>query len=685
MVAKNHGPLLLTSPKVPRQTQPVCATFRYHLFGALGTVMRVSLMNEDKAEEGHRRVVYQSFIFHAGRTTVDRWFTVQRNLNMNAEFNTYDTCDWTLEGTSNGWRRNSNLLRGYNSHTRSGPPDSNAFLELRAYKEGNGSTVTSPWFQGSLEPQCLKFWYKRDKPNLGKIVVELAVSGAKESSVIWEQPPYPQDDWMLARVPIVSQEKLKFTLEVHISSGLIALDDLEVTSGKCPLIDKCTFELGSPCGFYWEHSSPRIWRVVQSKALKVPDHTLQNNAGHFLYVNTTDVDPAHPESRVFLDTRDPTPSTCVTFWWKGFGTPSDLNPIQPKAIAGGKCSVQKTLPSSPKTTHCNLGTSTSGCTIYAGDKVLRHPTKRWRLYFFNLSWGLKDGMTIRAFCGTDETAFVALDDIEVDQRECNLPATDDFVCKTSPVEKIPVEKVCDFVKDCSNGADELDCGNCVFENSTCGWDLGSAESRDLASWQRRRAGVIPGAPKLTYDGDTNDDSFEMDLDLEVNGHDMTIWSLYSVTPKAREGTWNFAEAVIGRYTGAVKLRFREFQYPANDGYFAIDGLQYDNCDLPRYRGLYDPSIVHRKRQSRAEGTVPVYEESIKAQVAVYVHERIPHVQFDMCEWSTSDQEVVAARLALPNVKKRILVVSEYLRGKVKWNFKYILQLKARYPNDYIVM
>ncbi|XP_040066430.1 MAM and LDL-receptor class A domain-containing protein 2 [Ixodes scapularis] len=1139
MIAKNHGPLLLTSPKVPRQTQPVCATFRYHLFGALGTVMRVSLMNEDKAEEGHRRVVYQSFIFHAGRTTVDRWFTVQRNLNMNAEFNTiklmigsngnkasemaigpvefasgacqfltdslgwcdfeYDTCDWTLEGTSNGWRRNSNLLRGYNSHTRSGPPDSNAFLELRAYKEGNGSTVTSPWFQGRLEPQCLKFWYKRDKPNLGKIVVELAVSGAKESSVIWEQPPYPQDDWMLARVPIVSQEKLKvvfraiimsskdhtldtlgiddvqldpepckplyecdfaedfcgyvngftlgglqwlvgtgrvakpelpprvppypspsveyskydpkswerfayvdltvstgalpsgaekadlaspvfavgdkgdtfrlwyfrrgpdivsmelrqisykdsgamdtlqtvnlpeggdwqstvlklkpskqsqivvavtrgkgtngiaavglisaektkqipdeeatlwcnfedgtfcgwehvngdisfklnepskkippfpqsdhtlqayrgrfiyaeasgsryqaarlrspelpadyrsrfcvslwhtsapntygyfginntvelypqwrdfwnvrwvhgqhqmtmpgnadkFTLEVHISSGLIALDDLEVTSGKCPLIDKCTFELGSPCGFYWEHSSPRIWRVVQSKALKVPDHTLQANAGHFLYVNTTDVDPAHPESRVFLDTRDPTPSTCVTFWWKGFGTPSDLNvyvhtketvlrdpvlslytratpdgwiprsvtissktkwqlvfeAVSPAYYSGesgvmvddvefsnGECPLDDFcsfeedvcipwVDVTPNSTQGNRGwqvqraenfaqlskdhtlqsgdgyyllfkgtgditnsavlklrerrfrcasfwffisKSTSGCTIYAGDKVLRHPTKRWRLYFFNLSWGLKDGMTIRAFSGTDETAFVAIDDIEVDERECSelhLPATDDFVCKTSPVEKIPVDKVCDFVKDCSNGADELDCGNCVFENSTCGWDLGSAESRDLASWRRRRAGVIPGAPKLTYDGDTNgfymivalekkptqvavravatspvirntnflcsltfwynyaNDSFEMDLDLEVNGHDMTIWSLYSVTPKAPERTWNIAEAVLGRYTGAVKLRFREFQYPANDGYFAIDGLQYDNCDLP----LPDPS------------------------------------------------------------------------------------------------
>lgn len=287
MIAKNHGPLLLTSPKVPRQTQPVCATFRYHLFGALGTVMRVSLVNEDKAEKGHRRVVYQSFLFHAGRTTVDRWFTVQRNLNMNAEFNTiklmigsngnkpsemaigpvefasgacqfltdslgwcdfeYDTCDWTLDGTSNGWRRNPNLLRGYNSHARSGPPDSNAFLELRTYREGNGSTVTSPWFQGRLEPQCLKFWYKRGKPNLGKIVVELTVSGTKKSSVIWEQPPYPQDDWMLARVPIVSQEKLKVVFRAIIMTskdhtlGTLGIDDVQLDPEPCKPLFECDF------------------------------------------------------------------------------------------------------------------------------------------------------------------------------------------------------------------------------------------------------------------------------------------------------------------------------------------------------------------------------------------------------------------------------------------------------------
>lgn len=32
-------------------------------------------------------------------------------------------------------------------------------------------------------------------------------------------------------------------------------------------------------------------------------------------------------------------------------------------------------------------------------------------------------------------------------------------------------QLCDFQRDCPNGEDELDCGICDFENSTCGWSL----------------------------------------------------------------------------------------------------------------------------------------------------------------------------------------------------------------------
>ena len=32
-----------------------------------------------------------------------------------------------------------------------------------------------------------------------------------------------------------------------------------------------------------------------------------------------------------------------------------------------------------------------------------------------------------------------------------------------------MKNVCDMVSDCSNAADEVDCGSCTFEDDTCRW------------------------------------------------------------------------------------------------------------------------------------------------------------------------------------------------------------------------
>ncbi|CAN8002193.1 unnamed protein product, partial [Ixodes hexagonus] len=1157
-VVRNHGSLWLTSPKVPRQTHPVCATFRYHLFGALGSYVTASLLTLD---EGRQSTHTEPFIFHRGRTAVDRWFVVRRTLDFKGKSNEikvvmrsheeipcemalgpvefasgqcqfdtdsrgwcdfeYDTCDWTLSDPNSGWRRQSNSLKDFHSHARSGPPDSHFFLELRRRRANRDSEVRSPWFQGRPEPQCLKFWYRRDKLKLGKIIVELVPGGGGSSSVIWEQPPYAKSDWMLGRVPIAYEKefqvvfradvledsddhlssfriddlqrdpescspafecdfeddfcgyvndftykgfqwlvgtgrvvnstlvprlprppspsaaasaeqpkswtrfayvdlsvptgrpsdwtpprgaenanlvspvfevggkrgtlrmtyfrsgpdivtmelrqveynddsgtpatlqtvqlpeggdwqstwlKLKpskqsqvivaltrgkgtngiaavgtisdevkseevddtsasaslscdfekgtfcgweltegdfqfklndpankvppipksdhtlqahrgrfvyaertgtkvakallkspqvpddvrkdfcvslwqtslpntngfiglndsvslyvsrrdqsdtvhhwahrlvqmklpdnadrFTIGAYMLSGLIAVDDIEVTPGKCPLLDKCTFERGSPCHTYWEYTSSRMWSVAESKLLKVPDHTLQDYTGHFLYVNTSDVDPSHPEARVFLGHRDPTPATCVTFWWKSIGRRSDLNvyvhtkktvlrdPVlsvnarptpdwwNPRTVtvssrtkwqlvfeavsypfdggdsgvmvddvefADGVCPAEKActfeedfcIPwvdvtsNSSKTrpgwqvqragsfnglpkdhtlktqegetavvtrSNCvfrppgyyllyrNTGNtddsavlelrerrfscatffyfiseSTDGCRIQAGDSLLQKAEHRWWPYTFDLSWGIQDGVTIRASCGTDSIAFVAIDDIFVDERQCSdlrVTVMDNFTCSNDTGEKVPMEKVCDFVKDCSNGMDEEDCGDCEFETSSCGWDVDSYGDKDMLSWQRRRVGDIPRSPPLNRDNDANgfymilagadgleqqrakavasapvvrntdfrcaftfwynyaNRSVHVDLILQKNQDEIKLWTLRDIQPTPPERTWGLVDVILGRYTGDVKLHFSGYEYPVGNGYFAVDEIQYEQCALP---------------------------------------------------------------------------------------------------------
>ncbi|CAN7989058.1 unnamed protein product [Ixodes hexagonus] len=966
----------------------------------------------------------------------------------------YDTCDWTLGDPNSGWRRQSNSWSGFHSHARSGPPDSHYFLELQRRRANRDSKVRSRWFQGSPEPQCLKFWYRRDNLKLGKIIVELVPGGGGSSTVIWKQPPYAKSDWMLGRVPVAHEKefqvvfradvlednddplssfgiddlqldpescppafecdfeddfcgyvndftykgfqwlvgtgrvvnstlvprlprppspsaaaaadsdepkswtrfayvdlsvptghssdwtpprgaenanlvsavfevgekggtlrmtyfrsgpdivamelrqveynddsgapatlqtvqlpeggdwqstelKLKpskqsqvivtltrgkgtngiaavgiisgiyvgverplserslscdfekgtfcgweltegdfefklndpankvppipksdhtlqahrgrflyaertgtkvarallkspqvpddvrkdfcvslwqtslpntngfvglndsvslyasrrdqsdtvhhwahelvqmklpdnadrFTIGVYLLSGLIAVDDIAVTPGKCPLRDKCTFERGSPCHFYWEYTSPRLWSVAKSKELKVPDHTLQDYTGHFLYVNTSDVDPSHPEARVFLGHRDPTPATCVTFWWKSIGRRSDLNvyvhtkktvlrdPVlsvnarptpawwNPRTVtvssrtkwqlvfeavsfpfdsgdsgvmvddvefADGVCPAERyyllyrntgntgdsaVLELRERRFSCAtfsyfISESTDGCRIQVGDTLLRKAEHRWRHHTFDLSWGLQDGVTIRASCGTDSTAFVAIDDIFVDERQCSdlrVTVMDNFTCSNDTGEKVAMERVCDFVKDCSNGMDEEDCGDCEFESSSCGWDIESYGDKDMLSWQRRRVGDIPRSPPLNRDNDANvllsliinalyigenscghaalqpsidlcafacwaffmcHRSVHVDLILQKNQDEIKLWTLRDIQPTPPERTWGLVDVILGRYTGDVKLHFSGYEYPVGNGYFAVDEILYEQCALP---------------------------------------------------------------------------------------------------------
>lgn len=52
--------------------------------------------------------------------------------------------------------------------------------------------------------------------------------------------------------------------------------------------------------------------------------------------------------------------------------------------------------------------------------------------------------------------------------------------------------VCDFHNDCTNGKDEINCVDCTFDNSQCGWDTNvNINEFDYSPfvWKRTRAGT----------------------------------------------------------------------------------------------------------------------------------------------------------------------------------------------------
>ena len=66
---------------------------------------------------------------------------------------------------------------------------------------------------------------------------------------------------------------------------------------------------------------------------------------------------------------------------------------------------------------------------------------------------------------------IAIDDISIKSGSCGGKGSQNtsFQCLPS-TQVISVSKVCDGVKDCANGADELDCGSCMFKDpNACGF------------------------------------------------------------------------------------------------------------------------------------------------------------------------------------------------------------------------
>jgi hypothetical protein len=72
----------------------------------------------------------------------------------------------------------------------------------------------------------------------------------------------------------------------------------------------------------------------------------------------------------------------------------------------------------------------------------------------------------------------------------NICGSTAFQCLlNNSLQCISLDKKCNFINDCDDNGDEIDCGSCNFENSNCGW---YDESDDAFSWVRQEAPAESG-------------------------------------------------------------------------------------------------------------------------------------------------------------------------------------------------
>ncbi|CAN7984783.1 unnamed protein product [Ixodes hexagonus] len=312
MMAKNGGSMRLISSTVLPQDGLFCATFWYHMFGGLGATLEIALHNLHPVARSDGIWARSSIFYRDGRTNADRWHSVQRTLSLSGLSNRleiifttrqnftsevaigpirvtrgacrvvtdsqgwcdfeYDTCGWTSNEPRKGWRRAAESWSTIAMNSRSGPADTYSLMELRSGAGANDSTTSSPWLEGKPQPQCLQFWYRRDKLTAGNIMVEINTGGESQRTVVWRQPPYPMKDWMLARIPILQDKRFQVVFRGNVAQrqstvSSLGLDNVEVSPEPCKPLFECGFD-EDLCGYVNDFTEKLRWLVGTGRLLE---------------------------------------------------------------------------------------------------------------------------------------------------------------------------------------------------------------------------------------------------------------------------------------------------------------------------------------------------------------------------------------------------------------------------------
>ncbi|KAH8025869.1 hypothetical protein HPB51_013468 [Rhipicephalus microplus] len=289
-----------------------------------------------------------------------------------------------------------------------------------------------------------------------------------------------------------------------------------------------------------------------------------SQVSRYLYLNTTAVDSHHPISRVFMRSRPPTEATCVTFWFSGRGFTGKLNMYRftkETALRDPLVSVRtpakegqwiaRRVPISSRN-RWNLvfeGVATAGVPENSGIMIddIEFSDGECPPYGYYLLFespgtkGNKTTLTLREpllyQCVSfwyflpklqKSVALYAQDDLISDGQgvwkryqwdetvQMAIRSTKRFDCGN---QSITIERVCDFVKDCANGDDERNCGQCDFSDGLCGWKAEGPLNRGTTAWRRQRMGEVDGSPTTgAYDKPTGRITQAQSEKKTSNGH-----------------------------------------------------------------------------------------------------------------------------------------------------------------------
>lgn len=264
-----------------------------------------------------------------------------------------DTCQWNnvQSGDNFDWQRDNggtpSIITGPKvDHTLGTSQGHYMFIETSGSNRKSGDTA---WlvsdYQDPTSATCLSFWYHMYGAGIGTLNVYIKLIQSGSRSLIWTSSGNQGNVWRYAAVNATSNSQFGIIIEGvrgGTYTGDIAIDDVRISYISCSAVTTptqipvgsspatyppstldCTFELGlinwvqdHTDGFDW---STHTGSTASRRTGPTTDHTLQNNAGHYMYIEVSG-QVKNSTARLISSIQNVgSNGLCFKFWYNMYG------------------------------------------------------------------------------------------------------------------------------------------------------------------------------------------------------------------------------------------------------------------------------------------------------------------------------------------------------------------------------
>nr|XP_054755839.1 MAM and LDL-receptor class A domain-containing protein 1-like [Lytechinus pictus] len=202
------------------------------------------------------------------------------------------------------------------------------YAQTGLHLNGQSGQLNLPFVLHNSKPQCLEFFYQISNDNAGQLnVYHWLLLQSRPSTPNWKRLEQTGDTWNRGIVTMSQQSDghwVSFEAIAGIDTQVyIALDDVTITEGACPLENfTCTFEEGM-CSIAQDTSDDKDWRRQQGLdgtiySSPTVDHTLGTEQGYYIYVENAFWSRggfARLITPTLRGVADGSPEACLTFFY----------------------------------------------------------------------------------------------------------------------------------------------------------------------------------------------------------------------------------------------------------------------------------------------------------------------------------------------------------------------------------